>query len=137
MEIKYKRILAQIGRFFISGGLGLLLYYGVWLWLTYDLRILYLWSIVGGFLAQQSINFPLQKYWVFKNLSREKRNRQMVIFLLYNVAIFGINFGVLWYFVDKVGYDKILTQIILTVILSTISYFLYRKIFPNITPQDL
>jgi putative flippase GtrA len=115
-------------RFFAAGGSGVLLYYGVLYGLT-TAGLWYIHSSIVGRVASFGLVFVLQKFWTFRNHERKTIRRQLALFLLLEVAFFGINTWNLYRLVSDWGLHYLAAQAILTTLLSIVSFILKRKIF--------
>jgi len=124
--------LPQTLRFLSAGAFGTLLYYVTFAGLTELLGVEYyiLSAIVASVLNFVS-NFVLQKIWTFGNKEMQSIRRQAGSYAALWVALFVANVGFLYILVEYVHLWYLTAQIIVTVGLSVISYFVTKRIFRN------
>jgi putative flippase GtrA len=124
----------QIVRFGITGAVAIGLYYGILYALTEFLSVWYLLSAIVTYLFNVTSNFLLHKFWTFKNKDTQKVRQQMLLYLVMCIVFFAVNTASLYVLVDIIHLWYIYAQVILTVILSAISYFLTKQIFATGAP---
>jgi putative flippase GtrA len=129
MSVKLKQESGQITRFSIVGGLSVATYYMVFVGLVELFQVWYLLSAVVAFVGYFVVNFTLQKYWAFKNTDSKSVARQLRDFTFMAVINWCVNTGLLYLAVERFGFHYLLTQIVLTVVVSIIAYFGLRWIF--------
>lgn len=122
-------LLSQIMRFLCAGGIGVLLYYIILLTFTELFGVWYLISAIVGSIANYSSNFILHKWWTFKNKDSKRIIRQTCTYFTLSVARSFANLGLLYLLVDYAGLRYLNAQVILTLMLSLISFIVSRKIF--------
>jgi len=126
------KIIEQITKFIISGGVTLLVglsslyvfteFFGVW----------YLFSVVLSFMLSLLSSFALQKFWTFKNKEREKINQQILLYLGITVLNLAINVSAMYFLVEKIGLWYIWAQIVVDAAIAIESFFVYKNlIFKN------
>jgi len=128
--LKKQRFL-EIVRFCISGGIGVILGYATLYILTEYVGLWYLLSSMTACALSYTIGFIMQKFWAFKNRDTKKIKRQIFLYLVISVLFFVTNTGFMYVFVDYCHIQYIFSQIILTIILSIISYITTKKIFAH------
>lgn len=120
-------------RFGITGALATALYYGILYFLTEILGVWYLLSAIVAYIANITANFFIHKFWTFQNADTKKMRRQMMLYALMCIVFFLANTGSLYVLVSLMHVWYIKAQIILTLVLSAISYFLTKRIFAHET----
>jgi putative flippase GtrA len=75
-----------------------------------------------------TINYSIQKFWVFKNLSNQKIYLQFSGFILSAILILFLNTFLMYIFVDFFGFWYILAQVFVSFCTASISYLLSKKL---------
>lgn len=117
----------KIVRFLISGGVAtgidlVLLYvftdiFGIW----------YLASSVVAFTFAFLASFSLQKFWTFRDHSREGIQTQAGIYFLIAAANLGLNTLLVYLLVDYVNLHYLIAQIIVSVFVAVENFFVYQR----------
>lgn len=118
-------------RFLSAGGLGVLLYYLILYVLTDVMGIKYIISAVIASVANFSLNFVLQKFWTFKSKNTKDIYSQISKYAIMTIAIFIINLLLLYVLVEYVHFWYLFAQLLITILLTVMSYFVSRLIFTN------
>ena len=126
-----KQNLLQITRFLVGGGAGVLVYYITLYALTEFAGLWYVASSVIGSVLNTAVNFVLQKFWTFRNKDKRAAPRQMVLYLILSIGIFSANTGLLFVLVEYAHFPYLLAQLILTALLSIVSFVATKGIFAN------
>jgi dolichol-phosphate mannosyltransferase len=121
----------QATRFCIAGAAGVVAYYAALYCLTEFLGVWYIASAVVGFVLNTGLSFVLQKYWTFRNKETRLVTRQIVLYVTMNVMFLIGNVCLLYIMVQYLHMWYIGAQIILTVVFSTLSYFISDRIFKD------
>ena len=120
---------SQIMRFLSSGVLGTLLYYIVLFCLTEYANVLYVTSsVIAGFLNWTS-NFLFHKYWTFQQRELAGTHIEAGKYVVLAASLLTLNSTLLFLVVEYLKLWYIFAQLIVTVIVTTISYILTRLIF--------
>lgn len=118
----------KIGRFLLSGGLStsvnLFLLYSLTEWIG----IWYLFSAIIAFVIAFFISFTLQKFWTFKDVSRERIHFQAGLFLLIALVNLGVNTACLYYLVEQAQLHYLIAQIVVSAFIAVANYFIYQRI---------
>lgn len=117
----------QIIKFVISGGTAFSVDLLLLFFLTDILKIWYIYSASIAFMAAFFVSFYLQKFWTFRDNSK-KVYKQMFIFFFAGTANVMVNAGGMYVIVDKLGIKYLFAQTIMTALLSTCSFLIYRFI---------
>ena len=117
----------QIIKFIISGGTAFSVDLLLLFFLTDILKIWYIYSASMAFIVAFFISFYLQKLWTFRD-SNKKVYKQMLIFFFSGTANVMVNAGGMYVIVDKLGIKYLFAQMIMTALLSTCSFLIYRFI---------
>jgi putative flippase GtrA len=120
---------AQISRFSLVGAFSVTTYYALFYGLTEYAHVWYIASAMVAFGGYYVVSFTLQKYWAFRNRSKERIRQQLAQFSLMAVGNWILNTSLLYVLVEYFGMWYLLAQGILTVVVSIIAYFALRWIF--------
>ncbi|MFA6099052.1 MAG: GtrA family protein [Patescibacteria group bacterium] len=121
--------LKQIIRFLLAGAPGVILYYVIYYVLTDVCGILYLISAAIAWVINFGSNFLLQKYWTFENKTSDHLKRQAGAYALFMIFVALANLGLLYALVDQAHFHHLVAQVIVTIVLTVVSYFISRRIF--------
>lgn len=118
----------EIAKFCLAGGIAVILGYAILYVLTEYLKLWYVFSSIIAFITSNTISFIIQKFWTFKNKNLKKMPRQFILYITFTVIYFLINTIGIYVLTDICNIYYILSQLILTALLSVCSYFTSRKI---------
>lgn len=121
--------LSQMLRFAIAGVLGVSLYYLILYTLTDIIKIWYMYSAIIASVVNYVSNFLLQKFWTFKNKDIKNIKKQAAGYALMVVILFATNLFLLYLLVEYCHFWYIFAQIIVTIIVTIMSYFISQWIF--------
>ena len=124
---KHKKLVDQILKFGIVGGLAFLIDYGLLYILTEYLNIYYLISSVISFIVSLIFNYILSIKWVF-DVTKKQTVKEITIFVVLSVMGLGINQVVMYVGSDLLKIHYMLTKLIATAIVMVWN-FVTRKIF--------
>ncbi len=130
MRTKTSR-LGQVVRFCFAGAAGVIAYYAALYSLTEYLDVWYVLSAVIGFILNTGLNFTLQKFWTFQNKETHMVGRQLVLYVGMTVSFMVGNTVFLYLMVEYLHMWYIGAQVILTVIISVLSFIISGRIFKN------
>lgn len=122
-----KKLLKQIIKFGIVGGIAFLIDYSLLYILTEFLEIYYLYSSVVSFIVSLVFNYILSIKWVF-DVSRKQNSKDFILFVVLSIIGLEINQLVMYIMVEKVNIWYMLSKIVATAIVM-IWNFITRKIF--------
>lgn len=125
----------QVGRFAVSGGICVGVYYVFLIGLTEVLHVWYMTSTVVAFAIFFVVQFTLHKFWTFKNMDRTYIKQQLMLYSLVSIANWLVNTGLLYILVEYARMWYLAAQIILTVIMSILAYFVFKQIFSHRQPN--
>ena len=128
--MKNKR-LYEIVRFCFGGAIAVLVGYVLLYTLTEFLMLWYVLSSVISYLTSQALNFIIQKIWVFKNKESKTTKKQFVIYMSLSVIYFLIYTIMIYVLTDYYHIYYILSQVILTTVISIASWFTTKRIFAH------
>jgi dolichol-phosphate mannosyltransferase len=124
----------KIARFLLSGGAVMAAYFAPYYLLTQFCGVWYLFSAIVASVTSSATNFILQKFWTFQKKSVANLRQEVIEFSLVSLGIAGANCGMLYVFVDKLHFNYLLAQVIVTGILCVASYFIIEWIFRDRRP---
>lgn len=125
---KYEKLLKQIIRFGITGGLAFIIDYSILYILTEFFHIHYLISAVISFTVSVIFNYIVSINWVFEvNCNRDK-TKDFILFIIFSICGLGINQIVMYLFVEKLSIYYMLSKLVATAIVMVWN-FITRKLF--------
>lgn len=130
MQTKTSR-LKQAVRFCIAGAAGVIAYYAALYGLTEYLGVWYIASAAIGFILNTGLNFTLQKLWTFQNKETQMVGRQLVLYVAMTVSFLVGNTVFLYLMVQYLHMWYIGAQMILTVVISILSFIISGRIFKS------
>jgi len=83
-------------------------------------------SIISYFMAVV-LNFTLQKFWVFENKNEGVLSNQMFWYGLISIGYLLANTCLMYLFVDILHIQYLVSQTVITLILSLLNYFINRN----------
>lgn len=122
------KLIRQLIRFGITGGLAFVIDYVVAIFLTEVVKVNYLAASTLSFSLAVTFNYILSIYWVF--VPNERKNRRVMILLFWVFSIIGlaINDLLIWVLVERIGLHYIIAKILATGIVMIFN-FVTRKRF--------
>lgn len=91
-------------------------------------KLWYLAGTIFSFCFAVVISYLLQKFFVFKNYSKENIPKQFLIFLAYNIVMLVLNTLLMYFFVDIIKIWYLLAQALSAIIIACINYIYFNKI---------
>jgi len=128
MRTKMSR-LRRVVRFCVAGAAGVIGYYIALYSLTEYFGVWYVASAVIGFILNTGLNFTLQKFWTFQNKETHMVGRQLVQYVAMFVSFLVGNTVFLYLMVEYLHMWYIGAQMILTMVISILSFIISGKIF--------
>jgi len=123
----HKKIINQILKFGIVGGLAFLIDYGLLFLLTEFASIHYLISSIISFIVSLIFNYILSIKWVF-DVTKKQTIKEVLIFVILSVLGLGINQVVMYIGADLLNIHYMFTKLVATAIVMVWN-FITRKIF--------
>ncbi len=121
----------QITRFLVGGGVGVVVYYVALYILTEFAMVWYVVSATIAFILNNGINFIIQRFWTFKNNDTKAVPMQLTLYFGMGISVLVINTALLYILVEYAHLYYLMAQLILTVILTVVSFVITKKIFAN------
>lgn len=124
-----QKLIKQIAKFGIVGGLAFVIDYGLLILLTEAAGLNYMLSSAVSFTVSVIFNYILSVFWVFDvdNKNREQ-GRNFTIFLILSVVGLGFNQSLMWLQVEQLRFHYMLAKIFSTAIVMVYN-FITRKLF--------
>jgi len=119
----------EIVRFGTSGVIVLSAYYITLYGLTEFMKVKYYLSATVGSVLSYTISFLFQKYWTFKNKDIKTIPRQAILYICMALGLLFLNSTFLYLLVQYSRLEYLIAQIIITVVLSVVSYLVTKRIF--------
>lgn len=123
-----KKLIAQILKFGVVGGIAFCIDYGLLYVCTEWLHIYYLTSATISFSVSVVFNYMASVRWVFDVRNAGSKTRQFVVFLVLSVVGLGINQAVMWLGVEKLHWYYMLVKLGATAVVMVWN-FITRKMF--------
>lgn len=123
-----KKLIKQLFRFGIVGGIAFLIDYSILFICTEYLGIYYLISSFISFTVSTVFNYIASVRWVFDVDQKKSQRRNFVLFIVFSVIGLGINQCIMWFGVEKLDLYYMLVKIGATAIVMVFN-FVTRKLF--------
>lgn len=123
-----KKLLNQILKFGVVGGLAFIIDYGILIFLTEVFHINYLISTTISFIVSVIFNYIMSLFWVFDVDENKNRTTVFSVFIILSVIGLLLNDLFMWVFVDGMSIHYLIAKIIAT-LLVMIYNFITRKLF--------
>lgn len=120
-------------KYVISGGTAASVDLALLYILTDIFGIWYLLSASLAFVVAYFVSFYLQKFWTFRDNSRERIAKQMSLYLIVGVSNLGINAGGMYILVDKLNVMYMLAQVIMGGLIAIGSFLIYKFVIFSAT----
>lgn len=117
---------AKLGRYVISGGTAAAVDLVLLFVLTHFFHVWYILSAILAFVGAFFVSFFLQKFWTFRDMSKEGAHKQAVIYFIVSSINLGINTFLMYVFTETFGVYYILSQILASLLIAMESFFIYR-----------
>ena len=124
---KHKKIICQIFKFGIVGGLAFVIDYGVFTLLTQVFNIHYLISSILSFSISVIFNYIMSIKWVF-DVTKKQTPKDFTVFIVLSIIGLILNSIIMYVSVDIISIHELIAKIIDTAIVM-IYNFITRKIF--------
>ncbi len=122
-----KKLIMQIIKFGMVGGLCFLIDYGVMIFLTEVFNINYLISSGISFTVSVIVNYVLSMQFVFETEQDDSAMKKFIIFVVLSIIGLIINQILMWILVDKIGIFYMISKIGATVLVMVYN-FVTRKL---------
>ncbi len=116
----------KVFRFLISGGTATATNLAILYILTSIFGIWYIASAVFSYIASFFVSFSLQKFWTFRDSSRDGMHIQAGVYFAVGAGNLIINTLMLYAFVEYASIHYMLAQFISGAVIAVESYFLYH-----------
>ncbi len=126
-KILEKKIIKQILKFGVVGGLAFVIDYALLYLLTEFLNIHYLVSSIISFSVSVIFNYILSIKWVF-DVNKKQDVKEFIIFIVLSIIGLGINSLIMYIMVDLMNVYYMASKIVATAVVMVYN-FITRKIF--------
>jgi putative flippase GtrA len=123
-----QKLLAQIAKFGVVGGLSFCIDYGLLVLLTEVAGVNYLVSATISFTASVVFNYLASMRYVFTHKPGMSRRREFVIFVVLSLVGLGINDALMYLGQSVLGISYLLVKLVATALVMVYN-FITRKIF--------
>lgn len=123
-----KRLINQILKFGVVGGIAFVIDYGVLYICTEWFEIYYLTSSVISFSISVIFNYVASVVWVFEVKEDSNEIKKLLLFIVFSIIGLIINQIIMWFGVEQMSFYYMAVKILATVIVM-IYNFITRKIF--------
>lgn len=123
-----EKIIKQIFKFGIVGGICFLIDYIILFICTDIFNIYYLISSIISFTISTVFNYILSVKWVFNVKRQNEKKKNFIIFVTFSVIGLILNQIIMWFGVEILSIYYMITKIISTIIVMVFN-FITRKIF--------
>ncbi len=123
-----EKIIKQIFKFGIVGGICFLIDYIILFICTDIFNIYYLISSIISFTISTIFNYILSVKWVFNVKRQNEKKKNFIIFVTFSVIGLILNQIIMWFGVEILSIYYMITKIISTIIVMVFN-FITRKIF--------
>lgn len=124
-----KAHLTQVLRFVIAGSIGVGLYYVILYVLTELADVWYFTSAIVASVVNVCSNFLFQKLWTFESRSFRRAHQEALAYTAMVIVFFALNLAMLYALVEWMGLWYLAAQVIATIVITVLSFFLSRRIF--------
>ena len=123
-----KKIINQLFKFGIVGGIAFVIDYGLLYLLTEKIGIYYLVSSLISFSVSVIFNYTASVLWVFDVDKEKSKVRNFIYFIGLSIVGLGINELIMWGGVDKLHIYYMLVKLFATAVVMVFN-FITRKMF--------
>ena len=124
----------QIARYVFAGGIAVLSNLTILFVCVHYFKLWYLYGAIFAFSFAVIVSYLLQKFFVFKNYSRQDMHKQFLAFFVFNLAMLSVNTLLIYTFVGIIGFYYLLAQALASAICGFVNYIFFNKvIFKKIT----
>ncbi len=128
MDEKKNKLLTQMFRFLLVGGLAFVIDYGVLVFCKEVLNIPVLISAAIAFTISVIANYILSVKWVFDVDKEKSKKKNFIIFIIFSIIGLGLTELIMWFGTDIVKISYLIVKIIATAIVMVFN-FVTRKLF--------
>lgn len=127
-KLKQNKLINQILKFGVVGGVAFLIDYLLLFVCTEFLHIYYLYSSIISFTVSVIFNYIASVKWVFEVDENRNRKKEFILFIVFSVIGLGINQVIMWGMSDKLHIYYMFSKIVATAVVMCWN-FITRKLF--------
>ena len=120
-------------RYLLAGGTGAVVHIGTVFVLSHLLEINYRIATVCGFFLAMGVSFTLQKFFTFRDGSKDRIVVQSSLYLILATFNFSANLGLMYLLVERVGLWPAVAQGATAATIAIWSYLAYSRLFKTRT----
>lgn len=128
MRNNTKKLLSQIFKFGIVGGIAFVIDYGIMVLCKELLGFSVLLSAALGFIVSVIFNYILSIAWVFDVNKEKDEKRNFILFIVFSVIGLILTEIIMWFGTSMMGISYLIVKIIATAIVMVFN-FITRKMF--------
>ena len=128
MKDKTKKLLLQIFKFGVVGGIAFVIDYGIMVFCKEVLHFSVLLSAFFGFTISVIYNYIASVRWVFDVNKEKNKTRNFILFIVFSVIGLLLTELIMWFGTDVINISYLIVKIIATIIVMIFN-FITRKIF--------
>lgn len=128
MRSNTKKLLSQILKFGVVGGLAFVIDYGIMVLCKELLDFSVLLSAALGFIVSVIFNYILSIAWVFDVNKEKDEKRNFILFIVFSVIGLILTEIIMWFGTSMMGISYLIVKIIATAIVMVFN-FITRKMF--------
>lgn len=118
----------QIIRYIFAGGLATISNLAILFVSVHYFKLWYLTGAVIAFCLAVIISYLLQKFFVFKDYSRQDIRKQFLAFFIFNLAMLSANTLLMYTFVDIMSFYYLLAQVVSSAIGACANYIYFNRV---------
>lgn len=128
MRSNTKKLLSQILKFGVVGGLAFVIDYGIMVLCKELLDFSVLLSAALGFIVSVIFNYILSIAWVFDVNKEKDEKRNFILFIVFSIIGLILTEIIMWFGTSMMGISYLIVKIIATAIVMVFN-FITRKMF--------
>jgi len=124
IDLRYAKH-TKVMRFIIAGGTATAVNFFLLYLFTDLIHVWYLYSSILAFFGSFVVSFGLQKFWTFRDRSRDDLHKQALLYLLTIFCGLGINTLIIYSLVEYASLHYLVGQFVGSAAVAVLNYFIY------------